>query len=123
MSEQLTMVKLENSLLTNKYTTIYHEEDFLYNAPHHFHVRDSKTNELLALVHFQEGPIKEAGINGIHNEDLLAMVLKRLSCFQRSEYACLENQSAMIHVQAALLWLRARTMERETRGVEGTHKV
>lgn len=121
------MIKLEHDLLTNKYTEVYHEnpEEMNYNAPHHFVVKDTDTErkEVLSVVHFQEGPIKECGINGVCNEDLIAMVITRLEHFQKSEFACRENALAITKLEEALLWLRKRTMAREKRGVEGTHKV
>lgn len=75
-----------------------------------------------AEVHFQNGPIKEAGVNGAHNEDLLAIVLDRLYSFQSGDYKCRENAFAITKIEEALHWLDHRTREREARGVEGTHK-
>ena len=123
------MKRLEHDLLTTKYTTVYHEEpeDMKFNAPHRFHVYEStyigdKTyaSEPLAVIHFQEGPIKEYGVNGVCNEDLIAVVICRLDHFQESEYSCRENAQAITKLEEALLWLRKRTMGREQRGVEGT---
>lgn len=116
------MKKLEHDLLTTKYTEVFHEEDFKFNAPHRFSV--STTQEpsyILADIHFQEGPIKECGVNGVCNEDLIAMVICRLEHFQKSEFACRENALAITKLEEALLWLRKRTMGRDRRGVEGTH--
>lgn len=115
------MKKLEHDLLTSKYTEVYHEEDFNFNAPHTFNYGIAETGELLGTIHFQEGPIKENGVNGVCNEDLIAMVICRLEHFQESEYACRENALAITKLEEALLWLRKRTMGREKRGVEGTH--
>jgi hypothetical protein len=124
------MKKLTHDLLTTKYTEVYHEndEEMKYNAPHHFKVLSMKAlaereeTPMLGEVHFQEGPIKECGINGVCNEDLIAMVVCRLEHFQKSEFACRENALAITKLEEALLWLRKRTMGRENRGVEGTHK-
>lgn len=79
--------------------------------------------DLIAEIHFQEGPIKECGVNGVCNEDLLVMVIRRLQGFQESEFKCRENAMAITKIEEALLWLRKRTMGREARGVEGTHTV
>ena len=57
------------------------------------------------------------------NEDLLVMVIRRLQEFQESEFKCRENAMAITKIEEALLWLRKRTIARENRGVEGTHKV
>ena len=119
------MKELNHDLLMSKYTKVLHEKEFNYNAPHYFEVvgSDSKDDVLLGMVHFQEGPIKECGVNGVCNEDLIAMVICRLEHFQKSEFACRENALAITKLEEALLWLRKRTMGREIRGVEGTHEV
>ena len=120
----MKMKKLEHDLLTDKYTTVLHEEEFRFNAPHTFTVVASDDPEnVIQRIHFQEGPIKENGINGVNNEDLIAMVLCRLQHFQNSEYACRENALAITKLEEALLWLRKRTMGREKRGVEGTSQI
>jgi hypothetical protein len=125
------MQELKHDLLTSKYTMVLHEEPekMKYNAPHHFIVRSApKTETSTGLcfeqsIHFQEGPIKECGVNGVFNEDLIAMVIARLEHFQKSEYACRENALAITKLEEALMWLRKRTVGRENRGVEGTHQV
>lgn len=81
------------------------------------------TEEILGKIHFQEGPIKECGVNGVCNEDLINIVIERLESFQKSEFNCRENEMAITKLEEALLWLRKRTMARERRGVEGTHTV
>lgn len=121
------MEKVEHDLLTSKYTTVYHEEGFKYNAPHNFMVKPSglplrAIDMDLVNIHFQEGPVKECGVNGVFNEDLIAMVICRLEHFQKSEFACRENALAITKLEEAMLWLRKRTMGRENRGVEGTYK-
>lgn len=73
-------------------------------------------------ISFQNGPINEAGVNGISNEALLAIVEDRLKGFQSGQYACRENQMALDRVQEAMHWLHHRTRERVARGVEGTHQ-
>lgn len=124
------MIETKHDLLTTKYTKVLEEKEYSYNAPHYFEVvrkRDENTEfdptDLLAQIHFQEGPIKECGVNGICNEDLLVMVVRRLEGFQNSEFKCRENAMAIKKLEEALLWLRKRTMGRENRGVEGTHTV
>lgn len=125
------MIETKHDLLTTKYTKVLEEKEYSYNAPHTFEVvrkLDANTEfnpetDLLAKIHFQEGPIKECGVNGVCNEDLLVMVIRRLQGFQESEYKCRENAYAITKLEEALLWLRKRTMGRENRGVEGTHTV
>jgi hypothetical protein len=74
----------------------------------------------VAKVAFQNGPIKESGINGCHQEDLLAIVIHRLQSFQAGEYACRENALALTKLEEAMHWLNHRTTARQDRGVEGT---
>jgi hypothetical protein len=71
-------------------------------------------------VRFQNGPIKEHGVNGCHQEDLLAIVIDRLQHFQRGPYACRENALALTKIEEALHWLNHRTNQRIARGIEGT---
>lgn len=71
-------------------------------------------------LRFQNGPIGEAGVNGISNEALLAIVEDRLSGFQSGQYACRENAIALTKIQEAMMWLQKRTRDRVARGVEGT---
>lgn len=73
-------------------------------------------------VHFQNGPIKEAGVNGVTQEALLAIVIDRLRCFQGGPFACKENGEALAYCHAALHQLQKRTLARIARGVEGTNK-
>lgn len=75
----------------------------------------------VAFVHFQNGPVKEAGINGCYQEDLLVIVQDRLEHFQRGPFSCWENAIALTKVEEALFWLRKRTTDRKRRGVEGTN--
>lgn len=75
-----------------------------------------------ATVLFQNGPIAEAGVNGITHEALLAILADRLEHFQKGPYACKENELALEAIQAAQDWLKRRTVERLERGVEGTHE-
>ncbi len=71
---------------------------------------------------FQNGPVMEAGINGITNEALLAVVIDRMQGFQSGPYACRENALALTKLEEAMHWMRARTRRREADGTEGTHK-
>lgn len=77
----------------------------------------------LAAIHFQNGPIKEAGINGVMDENLLTILIDRLEGFQSGPYSCEENAEALTSIQYALAVLEKRTAGREARGVEGTHEV
>lgn len=74
-----------------------------------------------AVILFQNGPIGVAGVNGITNEVLLAIVADRLRSFQSGDYACNENAHALARIEAALDILHCRTMTRVIRRVEGTN--
>lgn len=72
-------------------------------------------------VEFQNGPIGEAGVNGLTQEVLLAIVIDRLRSFQSGPFACEANGNALGFVEEALHCLHDRTRERMSRGVEGKH--
>lgn len=72
-----------------------------------------------AFIAFQNGGVKDVGLNGISVEALLAIAEDRLACFQAGKYACPENQEALDHVNGALKALQGRTADRAKRGVEG----
>lgn len=71
---------------------------------------------------FQQGPIAEAGTNGITHEALLAILIDRLEGFQRGPFACDANLTALCQLKAAQTALLERTRERMVRNVEGTYK-
>lgn len=100
------------------------------NASHEYRVMYRAKSEISdwtvpheQRISFQNGPIKEVGINGITNEVLLAIVIDRLEGFQSSKWACQENADALGCLNRALAYLESRTKAREARGVEGTHQV
>ncbi len=69
---------------------------------------------------FQNGPVKEHGVNGCQIEDIIEKVLlPRLNDLnERSK--CRENALAITKLEEALLWLNRRTQNRVAKGVEGT---
>jgi hypothetical protein len=99
-------------------------------ANHRYHIDwipkdggvDPRTPNYVDIV-FQNGPIAEAGVNGITQEVLLAIVADRLRSFQKGPYSCKANACALTHIEEAQHWLQQRTIERMRRGVEGTHAV
>jgi hypothetical protein len=74
------------------------------------------------VILFQNGPIKESGVNGITQEALLAIVIDRLRSFQAGPFSCRENAIALTKCEEALMWLQRRTVARIRRGVEGTNQ-
>lgn len=93
-------------------------------ACHEYEIRwdqdDENDIERRMVIAFQNGPIKEHGVNGISGEALLAINIDRLRCFQAGPYASADNQEALGHCESALAALQKRTRERLARGVEGT---
>ncbi|MDD2707522.1 MAG: hypothetical protein PHV34_05885 [Verrucomicrobiae bacterium] len=73
-------------------------------------------------IKFQNGPIKEVGVNGISQEALIAVCIDRLRSFQAGPYACRENALALTKLEEAQMWLMKRTRDRMARGVEGTNQ-
>jgi hypothetical protein len=71
-------------------------------------------------IAFQGGPIAEAGVNGVSNEAILAVLIDRIQGFQSGEFSCRENAVALTHLETAMMWLQKRTRDRMARGVEGT---
>ena len=86
---------------------------------HAYHVSD-ENNVLISVVSFQDGPIKEAGINGMQNEHLIAILVDRLE-FLDSKFPCDSNKAAITNLKNALEHLEARTKNRIARNVEGTN--
>ena len=97
------------------------------NACHHYSIAIRNGTDISRYVacdvEFQNGPIKEAGFNGISNESLLAIVEDRLLGFESGVFACRENAIALTAVQEAMMWLSKRTRDRLSRGVEDTNAI
>ena len=99
-------------------------------ACHHYHidgpmrkVGGEQAPSFRVDIRFQNGPIKEVGVNGITQEALLEICVDRLRSFQAGPYACRDNAVALTYIETAQMWLQKRTRERLARGVEGTHTV
>lgn len=87
------------------------------------HEKTMDDGNQLGIVVFQHGPVKEHGVNGVTEEDLLSICIHRLTCFQTGPYACDENNRAITYLHAALASLHERTANRMMRKVEGTSQV
>ena len=115
----------ELSIGTKRFTRVLVlDEPGQGNACHEYRVEPSDngySSMVFADVHFQDGPVIENGVNGCHQEDLLAIVIDRLRSFQAGDFACRENALALTKCEEALHWLNHRTNDRQTRGVEGTN--
>lgn len=91
-------------------------------ASHHYSVHESGRAGPLCEIKFQNGPIQEVGVNGVQQEDLLAIVIDRLTAFQAGPFANEYNAKALSHAHVALRALQQRTIDRLARGVEGLNK-
>ena len=60
------------------------------------------------------------GVNGCHNEDLIAIVLDRLYSLNQGDFKCRENSIAITKLEEAMMQLNKRTLDRRSRGVEDT---
>ncbi len=69
----------------------------------------------------QNGPIKENGVNGCQVDTLIETALVIIDGLNK-KFPSDHNQAAIISLEEALMHLKARTKDRETRGVEGYNK-
>lgn len=58
--------------------------------------------------------------NGTTLEEMLGVSIARLQDLNR-RFPCRENSLVLTKMQEALMWLNARTADRQARGVEGKH--
>ncbi len=78
------------------------------------------------VISWQNGPLgrgnerKEA--NGAFVEHIIMAAIDRMEFYQDSKFACSTNDDTLMHLKCALSSQQSRTQNRETRGVEGTHK-
>ena len=91
-------------------------------ACYEYQVLSSETEIPFAEISFQNGPVKEAGVNGCHHEDLISIVIDRLLHFQAGEWKCQENDEALKKFEEGLMCLNKRTQDCRRRGIEGTSK-
>lgn len=70
----------------------------------------------------QDGPVKENGLNGCQLTTLIAtakIMLEKLN----EKFPCVENDGTIAALDSALHYQKARTKDREARGVEGKNNV
>lgn len=93
--------------------------DFANKRPEEFIVVNHKNNGISFKI--QKGPIKEVGKNGCQVTALIeaarVMIAKAYE-----KYPCRENSITLTKLDEALMWQKARTADREARGVEGTNQ-
>jgi hypothetical protein len=129
MNREIETHKVDGDLPQNQLCIVVVDEPGAGGANHAYSITgfDDEGNPSLpteghegCLVLFQNGPIKEAGLNGITQEALLAIVIDRLEAFQAGPFSSEDNAQALAHCHLALEALQTRTRKRLARGVEGT---
>lgn len=97
---------------------IYHLFDEKIRPFNYIYVRHDVNSISFNL---QNGPIKEAGVNGCQVDTMIEaakIILEKLN----QQFPCRENASAITKLDEALMWLEKRKKDREKRGVEGLSK-
>lgn len=72
-------------------------------------------------IRFQNGPVKDYGINGVQLPQVLRICLARYRMLNKS-FPCRENSIVITKLQEALMWDDERTAKRTRQGVEGFDK-
>lgn len=85
---------------------------------HQYYIESGNKN---TLIDFQNGPVKENGVNGLTNEVLLEILIDRTE-YLDNLFPCKENKNAIKSMKKALSEFNKRTKDRKDRGVEGTNK-
>jgi hypothetical protein len=79
------------------------------------------------LIEWQDGPLgrgdQRKEPNGAFVETVIAAAAQRIEFYEKSKFACIENEMALSRLKEALWWLNQRSRKREQRKVEGTHSV
>lgn len=107
LNERLTVTPLRDGPVCNNYL-----------------IKDSLEQEgktpFEQTIKFQDGPVPEVGVTGVSIESVIAVLIHRLEDFQAGPFSCVENHSAIFHLELAMKSLQHRTADRVARGVEGT---
>lgn len=84
--------------------------------------RDDATGQPLVFgqLKFQSGPVREAGINGLQVDDLIALVIQRVQSLNVGEFSDPYNDETVEHLVLAMRAQEKRRLSRQARGVEGT---
>lgn len=86
------------------------------------HFYDVVAGENITPIYFQNGPVKENGVNGVTSEALLAILIHRTKILN-GNFPCDENKRAISYMENASALFEQRTRDRLNRGVEGQNKV
>lgn len=83
---------------------------------------DGRVRQVL-LIEYQDGIVGDDGQTGAFVEDVIEAAVKRLTFFEESKFACVENRVALTHLREALASLDERTAKRTKAGIENTYEV
>lgn len=78
---------------------------------HDFDIKNALDDSLLTSIHFQQGDPFEVGVNGIRNEDLLRILIERVSSFKKSNPNDFENDNALSRLYEAYWWLSQKKVK------------
>ena len=98
----------------------------LIKVPHGYTINVEKEGDApqVVVVNFQKGALDvEGSVNGIFNEDLALIIYHRLRCFQKTKWACPENDRQIKAMEDFMGANLGRRIERVFRDVSGTHKL
>lgn len=76
----------------------------------------------LLAIQFQNGPIKEVGVNGVQIETLVHIYSRIVEEFNK-KFPHPENDVILKHAKGIIEATKRRKKERESRGVEGQSKL
>lgn len=62
----------------------------------------------MGSIKFQNGPVAQAGVNGVSDAQLISVLIDHIEGFQNGPYRCNENYQAAWHLREALGWLKLR---------------
>lgn len=74
-------------------------------APVRYVVMEKDSGRILTEIKFQDGPLRDSGLNGITNEDLIDVVVHRLLRFRSGK----EYDIAITNLKQAQMWLNERS--------------
>lgn len=83
---------------------------------------DEPHRSLVTAITWQDGPIKKHGINGVQTEDILQILIDRLTAFQAGAFPCAGNENALASLLKAKEWLDERMARRVSQAVEGLNQ-
>ena len=100
---------------------VFHSEALRFGHYYLIVFRRKDGDEDHNYLTFQQGAVKEVGMNGLTSEALLQILIHRTECLD-VEFPCKENTTAIRAMTDALNAFNERTENRMKRGVEGQSK-